>query len=245
MTSRVLEISDVAAGYDGKNVIHDITFYIDRGETFGLVGLNGAGKTTLIKTILGLKDQSHGNILVDGQKGGSDAAKKQIAYLPERFDPAWFLNAYEFIDFTLSLYKKKIGRAEVNAMAEAVGLKTAFLSKRAQTYSKGMRQKLGLMTTLLTGCPLLVLDEPMSGLDPLARAQVKELLVTAKAQGRTIFICSHIMSDLEELCARIAVMHEGRIVFIGKPAELLAQTGQSHLERAFLSLVTKMEARAA
>ena len=130
-------------------------------------------------------------------------------------------------------------------MADGMGLKTSFLCKRAQTYSKGMRQKLGLMTTLLTGCPLLVLDEPMSGLDPLARAQVKELLAKAKTEGRTIFICSHIMSDLEELCARIAVMHEGRIVFIGKPAELLAQTGQSHLERAFLSLVTKVEARAA
>ncbi len=245
MTSKMLEITDVAAGYDGKNVIADVNFHIERGETFGLVGLNGAGKTTLIKTILGLKNQSSGTITVDGQPGGSDAAKKQIAYLPERFDPAWFLNAYEFIDFTLSLYKNKIGKAEVNAMADGMGLKTSFLAKRAQTYSKGMRQKLGLITTMLTGCPFLILDEPMSGLDPLARAQVKELLAKAKTEGRTIFICSHIMSDLEELCARIAVVHEGRIVFIGKPAELLAQTGQSHLERAFLSLVTKMEARAA
>ena len=245
MARPFLEISGISAGYTKSNVIHNISLQVENGETFGLVGLNGAGKTTLIKTILGLKDQSLGAISVDGNPAGQDAAKMLISYLPERFDPAWFLNAYEFIDFTLSLYGRKALRSDVDALADDLGLDRSFLKKRAQTYSKGMRQKLGLITTFLTGCPLLVLDEPMSGLDPLARTQVKSLLVSAKEQGRTVFMCSHILSDLEELCDRIAILHNGRIAFIGKPSELLVQTAQTHLERAFLSLITKQTPQAA
>lgn len=245
MDSPFLQVSNVSAGYGGATVIHNISFAVHTGETYGLIGLNGAGKTTLLKTILGLKDQTEGTITVDGHVAGSPEAKKLLAFLPERFDPAWFLNAYEFIDFTLSLYQRKITRAKVNEMAEKLGLKVAYLSRRAQTYSKGMRQKLGLMTTFLTGCPFLVLDEPMSGLDPLARAQVKDILVAARAEGRTTFLSSHILSDMEELCDKIAILHDGNIVFIGKPADLLAQVGQGHLERAFLSLIGKTSVKAA
>lgn len=245
MTDPALHISDVAAGYGARPVISDISFDVASGETFGLIGLNGAGKTTLIKTILGLKDPSSGTIKVQGYTAGSGNAQRQIAYLPERFDPAWFLNAYEFIDFTLSLYSRKIARTEVDAMAQSLGLKQSFLSKRAQTYSKGMRQKLGLMTTFLTGCPLLILDEPMSGLDPLARAQVKDLMIAARGKGQTLFVCSHILSDMEELCGRIAIMNAGRIAFTGKPADLISTTGQPQLERAFLSLISPQLTEAA
>lgn len=240
-----LDISSINAGYGDMQVLHDVSLDVQAGETFGLIGLNGAGKTTLIKIILSLKDQLSGDITVAGHRSGSDDAKKQIAYLPERFDPAWFLNAYEFMKFTLSLYGRKLDKAQADAMAEKLGLKTSFLPKRAQTYSKGMRQKLGLMTTFLTGSPLLILDEPMSGLDPLARAQVKSLLTDARAQGRTTFLSSHILSDMEELCDRVAVLHGGRIMFIGKPADLLAQQGTKHLEEAFLSLIGANPARAA
>lgn len=232
-----IDIVGVDAGYGRGAVISDISIDVRVGETFGLIGLNGAGKTTLIKTLLGLKEPQNGTLHVMGQKAGGGNAQKQLAFLPERFDPAWFLNAYEFIDFTLSLYGRKVSRADVDVLAEKLGLNKAFLPKRAQTYSKGMRQKLGLMTTFLTGCPLLILDEPMSGLDPLARALVKDLLLEAREQGRTAFLCSHILSDMEELCDRIAILHGGRIVFTGKPADLLAQTGQAQLERAFLSLI--------
>lgn len=237
MTSSFLDISDVAAGYGGGNVISNISLDVRAGETYGLIGLNGAGKTTLLKTILGLKDQSAGTIKVAGEIAGSAEAKKQLAFLPERFDPPWFLNAYEFIDFTLSLYGRKSSRAEVDSMALKLGLNLAFLPKRASTYSKGMRQKLGLMTTFMTGCPLLILDEPMSGLDPLARTQVKDIIVAARSQGRTTFLSSHILSDMEELCDRVAVLHGGKIMFIGKPSDLIASSGQPQLERAFLSLI--------
>lgn len=240
-----LDISSVHANYGGPSVINDITFSVMQGETYGLIGLNGAGKTTLLKTILGLKQQSSGSISLSSFTAGSAQAKKEVGFLPERFDPPWFLNAYEFIDFTMSLYGRKAVREEIDSMAVKLGLNVAFLPKRAQTYSKGMRQKLGLMTTFLTGCPLLILDEPMSGLDPLARSQVKSLMIEAKKEGRTIFLSSHILSDMEELCDRVAVLHSGTIRFIGKPSELLASSGCSTLENAFLGLINEGMAKAA
>jgi ABC-2 type transport system ATP-binding protein len=243
--SAFLNISKINAGYGPMQVLHDITLDVQAGETFGLIGLNGAGKTTLIKLMLGLKDQMSGDITIAGHVAGSDDAKKQLAFLPERFDPAWFLTAYEFIKFTLSLYRRPFDKTQADTMAEKLGLKTSFLSKKAQTYSKGMRQKLGLMSTFMTGSPLLILDEPMSGLDPLARAQVKNLVAGAREQGRTVFLSSHILSDMEELCDRIAVLHGGRILFIGKPSDLLTSQGKSYLEQAFLSLIGVNPARAA
>lgn len=245
MSDVFLDIRAVNAGYGNMPVIRDITLQINQGETYGLIGLNGAGKTTLLKVILGLKDQQSGDVFIAGHRAGTTAAKSELAYLPERFDPAWFLNAYEFIDFTTSLYGHKVRREDVDAMAVKVGLDTAYLPKLARTYSKGMRQKLGLMATFLTPCPLLILDEPMSGLDPRARAQVKTLLIEAAAQGRTTFLSSHILSDMEELCTRVAILHEGALAFVGKPADLLAQTGESHLEKAFLKTIERSPVSAA
>jgi len=245
MSDMLLDITGVGASYGDVRIIRDISLSVGKGETYGLIGLNGAGKTTLLKTILGLKDASEGTIFIDGHRAGSTAAKQQLAYLPERFDPAWFLNAYEFIDFTTSLYGAKVERSAVDAMAIELGLNVSYLPKRAKAYSKGMRQKLGLMATFLTSCPLLILDEPMSGLDPLARAQVKNLMITAKKEGRTIFLSSHILSDMEELCDRVSVLHGGKVIFTGKPQDLLAQTGETQLERAFLKRIAPSQDLAA
>lgn len=239
MDKAFIDINDISAGYGKVGVIRDITLKVAHGETYGLIGLNGAGKTTLLKILLGLKDPLSGSIAINGHPAGSTQAKKLLAYLPERFDPAWFLNAYEFIDFTTSLYGQKVSRDDVDAMAVKLGLNKAYLSKLARTYSKGMRQKLGLMATFLTACPLLILDEPMSGLDPRARAQVKNLMIEASGQGRTIFLSSHILSDLEELCGNIAVLNEGGLVYVGTPQELLRQTGEPYLEKAFLKSIEK------
>src|SRR5690606_29976104 len=102
---------------------------------------------------------------------------------------------------------------------------------------KGMRQKLGLMATLMTNCPLLILDEPMSGLDPLARAYLKDVLRAARGQGRTIFLSSHVLSDMNEICDRVSVLHQGKLEYLGTPAGLREQTGNDNIERAFLSII--------
>ena len=116
------------------------------------------------------------------------------------------------------------------------------LKRRVQTYSKGMRQKLGLLGTTLTGCSLLILDEPMSGLDPMARSHVKDMLAEAQTKERTIFLSSHILADMDEICDRVAVLHNNTIMFVGTPSELKKKTMSKNLERAFLHFIEKKDA---
>jgi len=233
----VLSIRDVAVSYGKKQVLHGINLDIASGETFGLIGLNGAGKTTLIKTILGLRDPQGGNISIGGHDRLHKESRMQLAFLPERFDPPLFLNGMEFLKFSAGFYKRPFSEDEARDHARMLALDPDALPRRVNTYSKGMRQKLGLMATLLTGCRLLILDEPMSGLDPLARQLVKNALLATKSKGHTVFLSSHILSDMSEICDRVAVMDQGRLVYTGTPAGLLKGGNDPNIEKAFLNLI--------
>ena len=236
--SAALDIDNVSVSYDTVNyVIEDVSIKAMPGEFFGLIGLNGVGKTTLIKVILGLRTQNKGEISIFGKPCMDPTSKQNFAYLPERFDPPWFLTGIEFLRFSLKLYKQKVDDELFYEYAEKLALDKNVLKRRVQTYSKGMRQKLGLLATVLTNCKLLILDEPMSGLDPLARTLVKDMLIQTKEQGRTIFLSSHILADMDEVCDNVAVLHECKIRFTGKPAELKKQTSCANLERAFLHYI--------
>lgn len=232
-----LSIQNLNVFYGNVQALVDVSLNVKKGETFGLIGLNGAGKTTMIKCVLGLRDQKSGAILIDGQGGGSRAVREKFAYLPERFDPPAFLSGIEFLRFSLKLYRKELPDKTFEDYAQRVALDPAVLSRSVHTYSKGMRQKLGLLGTILTGCELLILDEPMSGLDPRARTYVKTLLGEVKAQGRTVFLSSHILSDMAEICDHVAVLHDRRIVFDGTPKSMMAQGGSNDLEYAFLKII--------
>ncbi|MCB1840396.1 MAG: AAA family ATPase, partial [Alphaproteobacteria bacterium] len=116
------------------------------------------------------------------------------------------------------------------------------LKRKMHTYSKGMRQKLGILGTLLTGCSLLILDEPMSGLDPRARALVKRMITEMKHKDRTIFLSSHILADMDEICDRVAVLHDAKVLYVGTPQDMKDQTKAQNLEQAFLDYVEKREA---
>jgi ABC-2 type transport system ATP-binding protein len=233
----VIVIDKLSAGYNGKTVVNDVSLYVTLGETYGVIGLNGAGKTTIIKTLLTLKDSISGDMKILGHMIDDTTVKQDIAYLPERFDPPWFLKGDEFIQFSANLYKRNIDRVVMEDYAKRLALDPAALSRRVQTYSKGMRQKLGLIATILTGCSVLILDEPMSGLDPLARALVKDMLMSVKKQGRSLVLSSHILADMDEICDRICVIHEGTLHFQGKPDDLKQQTKSDTLEQAFLHIV--------
>lgn len=232
-----IALTGVAAGYGGVNVVEDVTFDIRAGETFGLMGLNGTGKTTLIKVILGLMEPAAGAVSVFGGGALGAEAKSKIAYLPEKFEPPVFLSGLEFIRFSLDLYKRPFSEQAVMEAADRVSLSRGALARRVNTYSKGMRQKTGLMGTWLTECPLLILDEPMSGLDPRARALVKDEIAACRKRGMTVFLSSHILADMDEICDRVAVIHDGRLMFTGTPGALKAQTRQEYLERAFLKII--------
>jgi ABC-2 type transport system ATP-binding protein len=232
-----IKIDGVAANYGFGNVIENITFDVKAGETFGLIGLNGVGKTTLIKIILGLMEASHGAVELFGKKSLDPESKAKIAYLPEKFEPPFFLSGLEFIRFSLDLYKRPFNKQDVLAAADRISLSRDALGRRVNTYSKGMRQKTGLMGTWLTECPLLVLDEPMSGLDPRARALVKDEIMACRSQGMTVFLSSHILADMDEICDRVGVIHDAELKFLGTPSELKEKTKKNNLERAFLKII--------
>lgn len=236
MTSTPLEIEGLAAGYCKRIVISDISFSVQPGEVFGLVGLNGAGKTTLIKSILGL-GQFQGRVSIFGQEAGPPKSRKNLAYLPEKFLPSHLLKGWEFLSLTLGFYRKPLIRADALTLCERLDLATSALDNVGRTYSKGMGQKLGLVATLLTELPLVILDEPMSGLDPKARILLKDRLRECRDKGRTVFFSSHILADIEEICDRIAIIHDGKLVFLGRPEELTAQYEGQTLERAFLAKI--------
>jgi len=233
-----INISGVTADYGLGSIIENISFDVQPGETFGLIGLNGAGKTTLIKIILGLMEARSGNVSLFGGDLNAEA-KAKIAYLPEKFEPPVFLSGLEFVKFSLDLYRRPFSEAEVLAAADRLSLSRDSLKRRVHTYSKGMRQKTGLIGTWLTACPLLILDEPMSGLDPRARALVKDEIMACKQRGMTVFLSSHILADMDEICDRVAVIHDGQLMFTGTPAALKQQAGQEYLERAFLKIIEK------
>ncbi|MGH1399004.1 MAG: ABC transporter ATP-binding protein [Alphaproteobacteria bacterium] len=239
----LLVIRDLKVSYPGApNIIHDINVTAKAGSFYGLIGLNGAGKTTLIKTILGLRQYDEGDISIFKKSNIDKNSKRNIAFLPERFDPPWFLTGLEFLRFSTKIYGVKLSDSTFCEEAEKLALDQAALARKVETYSKGMRQKLGLLATILTGCSLLILDEPMSGLDPRARALVKDMLLQTKEQGRTIFLSSHILADMDEICDVVSVLHDRTILFEGTPAALKKEAGQKNLERAFLHFIEEKKA---
>jgi ABC-2 type transport system ATP-binding protein len=235
-----LEVRGVSAGYGKRTVISGIGFALNQGEVFGLIGLNGAGKTTLIKSILGL-GEFKGEIDLFGQTIGPPKARANLAYLPEKFQPSALLRGWEFIQLTLDYFHLPLDRDKARSVCEGLDLDPDVLDRNVRTYSKGMGQKLGLVATILTGLPLLILDEPMSGLDPKARIKLKDRLSEYRSAARTVFFSSHILADIEEICDRIGVIHGGSLIFLGTPAELIARHAAPTLERAFLSAIDAID----
>ncbi|MCB9988868.1 MAG: ABC transporter ATP-binding protein [Rhodospirillales bacterium] len=233
----MLSLDDVVVSYGRTPVIKGVSFSVGRGETFGFIGLNGAGKTTLIKAILGLREHGAGRIEIGGQPHTHAESKEMLAYLPEKFEPPWFLKGREFVHFSCSFSRQAISDEDIDHLANRLGLALPALERRVQTYSKGMRQKLGLLATLMTGCPFLILDEPMSGLDPKARVAVKNVILEAGQAGRTIFLSSHILADMDEICTRVGVLHGGQLVYEGTPGGLRDIYDESSLEKAFLKVI--------
>ncbi len=151
--------------------------------------------------------------------------------------PPYFLTGRDFLGYMLALDQRVPQEDEVRAMFAALDLETAALDKPVRSYSKGMTQKLGLAACLLGEPELLILDEPMSGLDPLARARVKELLREQRSRGRTLFFTSHTLTEVEEICEQMVVLHCGRLRFAGSPRELKQRYAQDSLEQAFLGCI--------
>ena len=232
-----LKFDGVSKSYGSFAVLRGVTFEVRAGECFGLAGVNGAGKTTLIKCLLDFCSSDAGRIEISGKQSTDAASRLPLAFLPERFVPPYFLRGQEFLRHVLQLYGTDYDAERTARVVAALDLDPAALEKPVRTYSKGMTQKLGLAACMLSGREVQVLDEPMSGLDPKARALAKAGFRDLRAAGRTLFFTSHVLADIEELCDRMAILHDGGLRFIGTPAELADLHPGGSLEQAFLRVI--------
>lgn len=234
-----IEAQGLACRYVGEPVLRGVDFALRPPQTVAIVGVNGAGKSSLIKVLLGLLPLAGGAACIDGHAVGTAASRSALAFLPERFLPPQHLTGGEFLRFARRLYGgPTVGRAEVEArMLAMLDLDPGRLTERVGALSKGMAQKLGLVAVLSSGRPLLVLDEPFSGLDPLAREALLEGLNAHRAAGGSVLYTSHALADVPRLAERLLVLHEGTIRFDGAPAELCTSTGHATLEAAWVACV--------
>jgi ABC-2 type transport system ATP-binding protein len=232
-----IKIANITKAFSGKKILDDISFEVKKNEIFGFVGLNGVGKTTTIKIILDLLEKDGGNVEVFGKDTILPQSREDLAYLPEKFHPSMQLKGVEFLKFVTGLHKKTLDLTEAKKIAKILDLDEAALDIKISKYSKGMTQKLGLLGTFLSKASLIILDEPMSGLDPIARMNLKAQLIKYKKEGHAIFFSSHILSDVDEICDRIAILSKTKLIFVGKPEEFKKTQKETNLEKAFVKAV--------
>ncbi|MCO4792688.1 MAG: ABC transporter ATP-binding protein [Bacteriovoracaceae bacterium] len=214
--------SDILEG--PTEVLKDVSFTIKKGETIGFLGANGAGKTTLIKTILGFIKATSGDILFDSHEMGNTREEnlQNVGYLPER--PYFYphLKGREFLTLMgkLSRVEKVKFEQAISKWSQRLGIDFA-LDKQINSYSKGMLQRLGFVSTLIHDPKILIMDEPLSGLDPVGRREFKDVLSEVYRAGKTVFFSSHIVGDVEEICNQVVVLEKGSVVYDGLISDLI------------------------
>lgn len=243
---KVLNIQKVNKRLGSQVVLSDIDLQITQGTVYGLIGLNGAGKTTLIKCMLDLQRPDSGTIGIFDTSSLNKQAREKLIYMPEKFLPPDYMDGWGYLNFIADAYqapirpagKNSVWHSEVRRLCERFELSLEGLDKNVRQFSKGMLQKLGLVGCLLSDKSFLILDEPMSGLDPKARVLFRQVIAELRARGKTLLLCTHILNDIEKLCDRISILHQGRILFTGSPEECCKQYRAEDLESAFLASIS-------
>lgn len=218
---------------------------VRRGEIFGLLGPNGSGKSTTIKLLLGLLFPSTGYALVFGKDATDVKKNERIGYLPEESYLYKFLNAEETLDFYGRLFDMPAAtrRERIGSLLQMVGLEKA-KRRQLKEYSKGMTRRVGLAQALINDPELILLDEPTSGLDPIGTREMKDLILQLRDQGKTILMCSHLLADVQDVCDRIAILHQGELKELGRVDALLAVQDVTQMRASGLSKAAEAEIRA-
>jgi ABC-2 type transport system ATP-binding protein len=209
-----------------------LTLAVERGEIFGFLGANGAGKTTTLKLLMRLMYPTSGNARILGRDIGDTAMHADIGYLPEHPYFYDYLTARELLEYCAELfgYRAAERRRRAADLLARVRLDEKSWDKQLRKFSKGMLQRVGLAQALVNDPAVVFLDEPMSGLDPVGRREVRDLIASLRTTGTTVFLCSHILSDVEVLCDRAAVLRKGRLAHIGRLEELRGAGGERPME---------------
>jgi ABC-2 type transport system ATP-binding protein len=218
---------------------------IRRGEIFGLLGPNGSGKTTTIKLLLGLLFPTSGQALVFGKDATDVSKNERLGYLPEESYLYRFLNAEETLDFYGRLFDMpaKLRKQRAAELITMVGLNRD-KKRQLKEYSKGMARRIGLAQALINDPELILLDEPTSGLDPIGTREIKDLILRLKAEGKTVLMSSHLLADVQDVCDRIAILHQGELKELGRVDSLLKVRDETEIRAKGLSPAAQAEVRA-
>jgi ABC-2 type transport system ATP-binding protein len=232
---KAIQCEQVHKQFGNQTVLDNIDLQVEQGEFFGLVGMNGSGKSTMIKAILDLIAIDSGKISLYGKSHRRVHARDNIAYLPDRFSPPPHLRSKDFLNYMLELHGSKKSLAQTRELLSALELDDSILEMSVSKLSKGMTQKLGLASCLLSEKTLLILDEPMSGLDPKSRYLFKQQLADLRSENMTVFFSSHVLADVEELSDTMAVLHQHEILYTGTTDGFIEKYDGDNLEQAYMS----------
>jgi ABC-2 type transport system ATP-binding protein len=222
--SLALDLTHVEKRYGGRRGVHalkGVALNVRRGEVFGLLGPNGAGKSTLVKILMTVVKPTRAEGFVLGEPVGTKAALRRVGYLPENHRFPRYLTGRQTIEFFASLSgaTREWKRKRIPELLDTVGM-TAWADQKINRYSKGMMQRVGIAQALAGDPDLVVLDEPTDGVDPIGRRDIRDLLIRLKDQGKTVFLNSHLLSELEVVCDRVAIMVAGQVTRLGTVDEL-------------------------
>lgn len=207
-----------------KQILKGISFSVGEGEIFGYLGPNGAGKTTTLKCVLGLIFPDQGKIEIFGHPHLSSKARERVGFLPENPYFYDYLTATEFLDFYGQLFglSRNIRKERINNLLSVVGLERV-RHLQLRKFSRGMLQRIGLAQALVSAPSLILLDEPLGGLDPVGRKEIRDIIIRLKEEGKTVFLSSHILQDIEMICDRVAIIVNGQILSQGALADLISE----------------------
>ena len=238
-------LSKIYRDFWGRKKVHalkSLDIEVRPGEIFGLLGPNGSGKSTTIKLILGLLFPSSGRVLVFDKDAGETSKNERIGYLPEESYLYKFLSAEETLDFYGRLFNMAGSerKRRVDELVELVGLQR-HRHRQLREYSKGMTRRVGLAQALINNPDLILLDEPTTGLDPIGVREMKDLILALRDQGKTILLCSHQLADVQDVCDRVAILHQGELKELGRVSDLLKVQDITEVHASGLSEAAKAE----
>ena len=237
--NNAISLGNLSYSVSGFDILKSLTLEIPTHSYFAIAGVNGAGKSTLIKLILDLiRPTSDTEIRIFGRQNRITGCRDQLAYLPEKFDVKKTVSGWQYLDFVASIYKMTLDKNKARSLAEKLDFPVDRLKSKIGGYSKGMVQKLGLISCFVLDRELLILDEPLSGLDPRARFHFKSLLLEEKQKGRTILYSTHMLADAEEICDQFGILHNGEMKFIGTPATCMQNFQADTLEQAYMQCIS-------
>jgi len=236
----VLYASNISYTVAGLDILKQLSLEVEAGQYYAIAGVNGAGKSTLIKLVLDLiRPSPGGTIRIFDLDNTDPRCRDQLIYLPEKFDVKKNISGRQYLEFIAAVYHHRLDPDDIRDLAERLDFPPGRLDSRVGGYSKGMVQKLGLLSCVMLRRRLVILDEPLSGLDPRARFHFKQLMESLRSRGHTVLYSTHLLSDAEELCDRFGILHDGEMKYQGTPADCMRRYRADSLEKAYMACISE------